>query len=130
MDVLATDLATIERLQPTEQLEPAQQPAGLDDGLRRRRITRRRVHDAALRCVSSGYLSDECSCRATIPAGVVSAAWADERHSGATGDRFFHFAWEGEVWLGYASHDGHVRGVYCPRHSAERDRRYGLAVAA
>ncbi len=129
MDGLQTDLATIERLDAIEQLEPAQRPADLVTD-RRRRITRKRMQDVALRCVSSGYLAGECSCRATIPAGVVSAAWAREQRSGAAGDRFFHFAWEGEVWLAYAPRDGCVRGVYCPRHSAERDRRYGLEAAA
>jgi hypothetical protein len=75
-----------------------------------------------LRCVSSGYLSNGCSCPRTIPAGVVIAAWARELEK-ASGERFFHFAWGGGEWLAYGLPDGLVRGVYCPDHSAERDER-------
>ncbi len=77
--------------------------------------------DRLLRCVSSGYLSDGCSCPSAIPSSVVTGAWAqvldggNERH-----DRFFRFAWRGGVWLGFGLQDGSVRGVYCPEHSAER----------
>jgi hypothetical protein len=38
-------------------------------------------------------------------------------------DRFFHFTWQGGVWLTYGLKDGRVRGIYCPSHSAERDAR-------
>jgi hypothetical protein len=75
-----------------------------------------------LRCVSSGYLAGGCSCRCTIPAGAVIAAWARELEK-APGERFFHFAWGGGEWLAYGLEDGLVRGVYCPDHSAERDER-------
>ena len=80
--------------------------------------------DRLLRCVSSGYLSDGCSCRTTIPASIVGAAWAHElERSGAGSDRFFRFRWRGGVWLAFGLRDGNVRGVYCPEHSAERAER-------
>ena len=89
-----------------------------------RRIARVDTLDRPLRCVSSGYLADRCSCRSSIPSSVVAAAWGVERErGGADGDRFFHFAWRGDVWLAYGLRDGRVRGVYCPSHSAERDER-------
>jgi hypothetical protein len=75
-----------------------------------------------LQCVSSGYLSGGCTCPRTIPAAVVVAAWARELEK-ASGERFFHFAWDGGEWLAYGLSDGLVRGVYCPDHSAERDER-------
>ncbi|MGH2864015.1 MAG: hypothetical protein ACRDJX_02065 [Solirubrobacteraceae bacterium] len=77
-----------------------------------------------LRCVSSGYLADECSCRATIPASVVAVAWANEQELlGSREDRFFRFAWRGGVWFAFGLSDGSVRGVYCPTHSAARAER-------
>ncbi len=76
-----------------------------------------------LRCVASGYMSGGCSCPASIPASVVSAAWAHERRAGVCGEHFFHFSWCGEIWLGYGLADGEVRGVYCPPHAAQRDER-------
>jgi len=80
--------------------------------------------DSLLRCVSSGYLSDGCSCQATIPSSVVTAAWARERELlGAHQDRFFRFAWRGGVWFSFGLRDGDVRGVYCPMHSAGRAER-------
>jgi hypothetical protein len=80
--------------------------------------------ESQLRCVSSGYLSGGCSCRETVPAAVVDAAWAREvAHVGSAEDRFFHFACEGEVWLALGMADGEIRGVYCPTHRAERDAR-------
>jgi len=80
--------------------------------------------DGLLRCVSSGYLADGCSCRATIPSSVVTAAWARELELiGAHEDRFFRFAWRGGVWFAFGLHDGRVRGVYCPKHSAARAER-------
>ncbi len=97
--------------------------AAVVTSLASRRLVRHRPSDPPLRCVSSGYLSDGCSCRATIPTGVVSDAWARERRAGVHGDRFFHFTWEGGLWLGYGLKNGLVRGVYCPEHSAERERR-------
>jgi hypothetical protein len=77
-----------------------------------------------MRCVSSGYLADGCSCQATIPSNVVIAAWARELELlGAHDDRFFRFAWRGGVWFAFGLGDGSVRGVYCPRHSAARAER-------
>lgn len=93
------------------------------------RVSRRRAAhvcalDRPLRCVSSGYLSDGCSCRSSIPASVVMAAWSTElERDGAHGDRLFRFAWRGDVWLAYGLESGGVRGVYCPSHRAERDDR-------
>ena len=87
------------------------------------RITPRKSTERPLRCVSSGYLSHGCSCRSAIPADVVEAAWAREWQSSGAQDGFFHFAWRGGVWLAYGSEDGHVRGVYCPEHRAEREER-------
>jgi len=83
--------------------------------------------DPPLRCVSSGYLSAGCSCRSSIPSSVVTAAWGVERERGGErGDCFFHFAWRGDVWLAYGLRDGRVRGVYCPKHRAERDEHSSL----
>jgi len=75
-----------------------------------------------LRCVSSGYLSNGCSCRATIPTGVVTDAWAREQRAGVRGDSFFHFTWRGDVWLAFGLRDGRIRGAYCPEHTAERNQ--------
>jgi len=87
---------------------------------------------AVLRCVSSGYLADGCSCRATVPAGIATAAWALElQQAPAREDRFFRFAWAGGEWLAYGLRDGRVRGVYCPEHSAARAARCsGEAIGA
>jgi hypothetical protein len=80
--------------------------------------------DRLLQCVSSGYLADECSCRATIPSSVVAAAWTGEQDLlGSREDRFFRFAWRGGVWFAFGLSDGSVRGVYCPTHSAARAER-------
>lgn len=80
--------------------------------------------DRLIRCVSSGYLSDGCSCQATVPASVVSAAWARElERAPAREDQFFRFACHDGEWLGYGLRDGRVRGVYCPEHSARRAER-------
>jgi hypothetical protein len=77
--------------------------------------------DRLLRCVSSGYLSDGCSCEATVPASVVSAAWAYElERRPVREDQFFRLRWGSGEWLGYGLRDGRVRGVYCPEHSARR----------
>jgi hypothetical protein len=75
----------------------------------------------ALRCVSSGYMGDGCSCQETVPADVVRAAWAYrlERRS-VQEDQFFTFVWQSGQWLAYGLRDGRVRGVYCPEHSAMR----------
>ncbi len=79
--------------------------------------------DRLLRCVSSGYLAGGCSCGATIPASVVTAAWAHEIERSGAREGFFRFDWRGGVWLAFGLLDGHVRGVYCPEHSAERAGR-------
>lgn len=76
-----------------------------------------------LRCVSNGYLSGGCSCDQSIPIRAVAAAWGRERELGRRQAGFFHFAWHGGVWLGYGLEDGRIRGVYCPRHSSQRDQR-------
>lgn len=90
-----------------------------------------RRFDRPLQCVSSGYLSDGCSCQATAPASVVAAAWQQELQRHPREDKFFTFAWNGGQWLAYGLRDGSVRGVYCPEHSARRAQRTsGQAVAA
>jgi hypothetical protein len=78
-----------------------------------------------LRCVSSGYLSNGCSCDAAVPAEAVVAAWARERLMDR-GDRFFRFRWEDREWLGFGLRDGRVRGVYCPEHRAQRAEHEAL----
>ena len=80
---------------------------------------------AALRCVSSGYLADGCSCGSRVPAVVASAAWRNELERGGMCEGFFHFAWRGGVWLAYGLPSGRVRGVYCPAHRSEREQRLG-----
>ena len=80
--------------------------------------------DRVLRCVSSGYLADGCSCQATVPSSVVGAAWADVlERADVCEDQFFRFMWRGATWLAYGLRDGRVRGVYCPTHSAIRAER-------
>ena len=78
-----------------------------------------------LRCVSSGYLSDGCSCSSSVPVAVVIAAWRCELERGRLSEGFFSFAWRGGVWLSYGLPDGQVRGIYCPSHRAEREERLG-----
>jgi hypothetical protein len=82
----------------------------------------------SLRCVSNGYLDSGCSCTQSVPEAAAGAAWRRELARGSGhGDRFFRFAWMGEVWLGFGLGDGSVRGVYCPAHSARRDERASAA---
>jgi hypothetical protein len=77
-----------------------------------------------LRCVSSGYLSDGCSCQKTVPDNVASAAWARQlEHTPVLEDQFFRFMWRDGEWLAYGLRDGSVRGVYCPEHNARRTAR-------
>ncbi|MGH2902242.1 MAG: hypothetical protein ACRDK7_01400 [Solirubrobacteraceae bacterium] len=83
------------------------------------------AQDAALRCVSSGYLGDGCSCRARVPAAVARGAWRGELERVGLYEGFFHFAWRGDVWLAYGLAGGGVRGVYCPEHRCEREQRLG-----
>jgi hypothetical protein len=107
------------------------EPSGAADGFAnvlvdfdRHRIVPGSRSTRPLRCVSSGYLSHGSSCPATIPTGVVAAAWARElTRTGVREDRFFHFSWCGGVWRAYGLHNGRIRGVYCPEHSAERHER-------
>ncbi|HEY4428853.1 MAG TPA: hypothetical protein VGN08_11675 [Solirubrobacteraceae bacterium] len=103
--------------------DPAVEAPSVVTNLASRRLMRQRPADPPLRCVSSGYLSDGCSCRATVPTGVATDAWARERRAGVHGDRFFNFSWDGGLWLGYGLKSGLVRGVYCPEHSVQRERR-------
>ncbi len=71
--------------------------------------------------------ADGCSCQKTVPASVVSAAWARElERAPAREDQFFRFLWRGGEWLAYGLRDGRVRGVYCPEHSARRAERSWL----
>jgi hypothetical protein len=77
-----------------------------------------------LRCVWTNHPAHDRHCRERIPAAVVTDAWRRELERGQPrGDRFFHLAWRGGVWLAYGLLDGDVRGVYCPGHSAARDAR-------
>ncbi len=116
MDGMQADLASLAELEPD---------GGALGGntILRRRILSRPAGRELLRCVSSGYLSHGCSCHATIPAEVANAAWGRARAAGVEEDSFFHFAWRDDVWLGYGSADGLVRGVYCHQHNVERARR-------
>jgi hypothetical protein len=78
-------------------------------------------------CVWSGI--DGCSCEQTISTDAVIAAWDRELEGGAAReDRFFHFIWEGGVWLAYGLADGDVRGVYCPSHNTQRAARTHAAI--
>ena len=113
----ATNLTGAEACAPTGRTEETSTAAGAES------IGEGNVVDRLLRCVSSGYLSDGCSCRSAIPSSLVTAAWASVIEGGETEDRFFRFTWRGGVWLGFGLHDGRVRGVYCPEHSAARAER-------
>ena len=105
-------------------VELCERPMGAVEALSAREVANEACVDRLLRCVSSGYMSDGCSCRTTIPASVVGAAWAHElERSGGHEDRFFRFRWRDGVWLAFGLRDGQVRGVYCPEHSAERAER-------
>jgi hypothetical protein len=115
MNGLQTDPATLER-GPASASQDAFTTRRLARPARPKRLER------AMRCVSSGYLSGGCSCRASIPAAVVSTAWKREQLAGG-GDGFFEFDWRGETWLGYGVPGRGVRGVYCPEHTAERSER-------
>ncbi|HEY4824698.1 MAG TPA: hypothetical protein VIH49_06565 [Solirubrobacteraceae bacterium] len=81
------------------------------------------VTELPLRCVWSGSV-EGCSCHSRIDRHVVAHAW--QRELGASGDRearFFHFIWDGGVWMAYGLPDGEVRGVYCPSHNSQRAER-------
>jgi hypothetical protein len=79
---------------------------------------------APLRCVSSGYLAEDRSCAASVPAEIARAAWLREQARHPHEDRLFQFVHEGEQWLGFGLADGTVRGVYCPEHNARRAEHY------
>jgi hypothetical protein len=75
-----------------------------------------------LDCVWSSL--DGCACGVSIPVDAVASAWARELDAtGELEDRFFHFIWEGGVWVAYGLADGEVRGVQCPSHNSERAAR-------
>jgi hypothetical protein len=73
-----------------------------------------------LRCVWSNHPDHTLDCRACIPTEAVTAAWRRETDEYRTPEGFFYFSWSGALWLAYGFHNGHVRGVYCPTHCAER----------
>jgi hypothetical protein len=88
---------------------------------------RQRQTPAESSCVWSAV--DGCSCQQTISTDAVIAAWDRELEAGgAREDRFFHFIWEGGVWLAYGLSDGDVRGVYCPSHNTQRAARTHAAI--
>ncbi|HWG09622.1 MAG TPA: hypothetical protein VN672_11525 [Solirubrobacteraceae bacterium] len=81
------------------------------------------VGELPLPCVWSGG-AEACSCSSCIDRDVVAQAW--RRELDASGDheaRFFHFIWDGGVWMAYGLADGDVRGVYCPAHNSQRAER-------
>jgi hypothetical protein len=83
-----------------------------------------------LGCVWSGY-SDGYCCDSSVPESVVTNAWQDELEaSGEREARFFHFIWQGGVWLAYGLENESVRGVYCPSHNSERAERSHVALCA
>ncbi|HEX4484595.1 MAG TPA: hypothetical protein VH081_12540 [Solirubrobacteraceae bacterium] len=102
--------------------------ASIVSGLLRRDEQQRWTHSESS-CVWSGI--DGCSCRQTISTDSVRAAWNRELEAGgACEDRFFHFIWEGGVWLAYGLAEGDVRGVYCPSHNSERAARTHAAICS
>ncbi|MEA2140011.1 MAG: hypothetical protein QOC91_110 [Solirubrobacteraceae bacterium] len=86
------------------------------------------VSELPLRCVWSGSV-EGCSCRSRIDRAIVAWAWQRELDAGGTREaRFFHFIWEGGVWMAYGLADGEVRGVYCPSHNSQRAERSRAAL--
>jgi hypothetical protein len=88
------------------------------------------VTELPLRCVWSGSV-EGCSCRSRIDREIVAGAW--QRELDASGDRearFFHFIWDGGVWMAYGLADGEVRGVYCPSHNSQRAERSRAALCS
>jgi hypothetical protein len=129
MTGLQAGATTLERQVPEADWDDAFADVVVD--FDRRRAAGAEVSGQRLRCVSSGYLANGCSCRASIPAEVVGAVWERElARGGDRGDRFFRIAWQEDVWLAFGLQDGGVRGVYCPSHSAERDERAFVAAVA
>jgi hypothetical protein len=81
------------------------------------------ITELPLRCVWSGSV-EGCACSSRIDRDVVAQAW--QRELDASGDheaRFFHFIWDGGVWMAYGLPDGDVGGVYCPSHNSQRAER-------
>jgi hypothetical protein len=78
------------------------------------------VNGELLRCVWSSHPDHALDCRACIPADVVTGAWRRETEEYGTPEGFFYFSWNESVWLAYGLRDRRVRGVYCPKHCAER----------
>jgi hypothetical protein len=83
-----------------------------------------RLLGESVRCVWRSHEHDGRSCGVRVPLEVMKGAWREELGRGQKSG-FFHFAWHGEVWLGYGLASGDVRGVYCPAHRAEREERLG-----
>ncbi|HYM44908.1 MAG TPA: hypothetical protein VES65_01940 [Solirubrobacteraceae bacterium] len=81
--------------------------------------------DRPVRCVWTRHLRDGRACLLHVPLSAMRVAWQRELELGREEGGFFHFAWHGEVWLGYGLPDGEVRGVYCPAHRAQREERLG-----
>jgi len=91
---------------------PSLRPAGVLIQMPSRAGLRADAAEGSLRCVSSGYMADGCSCLSTIPMRVVATAWARQRMRGeAPEEGLFRFAWQGELWLAFAQAGG-FRGVY------------------
>ena len=84
----------------------------------------------SLQCLSRGYLGGGERCARRILRRTVDGAWRAALEDGAIGEGFFRFSWRGGQWLAYGHSDGHVRGVYCPEHAADRDQRAGAASGA
>jgi hypothetical protein len=76
-----------------------------------------------MRCVWTNHPNGDRNCAARVPEGVVVAVWQRELRDRRVPEGFFRFLWDGGEWLGYGLANGVVRGVYCPAHCAERDRR-------
>lgn len=76
-----------------------------------------------MRCVWTNHPDGDRNCRALIPERVLLAVWQRELRDRRVPEGFFRFLWDGGEWLGYGLPSGVVRGVYCPTHCAERDRR-------
>ena len=85
---------------------------------------------ASLQCLSRGYFGEGDRCACNIPRPAVDRAWRAALEGGAIGEGFFRFSWRGSQWLAYGHPDGHVRGVYCPEHAADRDQRASAATGA
>jgi hypothetical protein len=76
-----------------------------------------------MRCVWTNHPRGDCNCRALISVEIVTNAWRRELQDRRVPEGFFRFLWNGGEWLGYGLPNGMVRGVYCPKHCAQRDAR-------